>query len=88
MAPRRCALPWRLAGGAVSVIRFGEELEAVLRNLPRAGALFPKLRLMREAHRATEFHRVCRRVSIVGISLFATLSIANSTDAVTRLRAI
>jgi integrase len=55
--------------GTVSIIRFGEELEAVLRTLPRSGPLFPKLAPMREAHRATEFRRVCRRLEITGITL-------------------
>jgi len=55
--------------GTVSVIRFGDELEAILRTLPRSGALFPKLAPMREAHRATEFRRVCRRLEITGITL-------------------
>jgi integrase len=55
--------------GTVSIIRFGEELEAILRTLPRSGALFPKLKPMREAHRATEFRRVCRRLEITGITL-------------------
>jgi integrase len=55
--------------GTVSIIRIGEELESVLRTLPRIGALFPKLKPMREAHRATEFRRCCRRLEITGITL-------------------
>ena len=55
--------------GTVSVIRFGEELAAILRTLPRTGPLFPKLAPMRESHRATEFKRVCRRLEITGITL-------------------
>jgi integrase len=50
-------------------IRFGKELEAVLRTLPQSGPLFPKLKPMREAHRATEFARACRRLMIKGITL-------------------
>ena len=50
-------------------IRFGKELEAVLRTLPQSGPLFPKLKPMREAHRATEFARACRRLMIKGIIL-------------------
>ncbi|MGO9201007.1 MAG: tyrosine-type recombinase/integrase [Limisphaerales bacterium] len=55
--------------GTVSIIRFGEELETVLRTLPQAGPLFPKLKPMREAHRSTEFARACRRLKIKGITL-------------------
>jgi len=55
--------------GTASIIRFGAELEGVLSRLPRTGPLFPKLRPMREAHRATEFRRVCRRLGITGITL-------------------
>jgi integrase len=55
--------------GTASIIRFGEELERVLLALPRSGPLFPKLKPMREAHRATEFRRACRRLKISGITL-------------------
>ena len=55
--------------GVVSMIRFGPEVEKVLASLPDSGPLFPKVRLMREAHRATEFRRVCRRVGILGVTL-------------------
>ena len=55
--------------GTVSIIRFGAELEAILRTLPRTGPLFPKLAPMRESHRATEFQRCCRRLGITGITL-------------------
>src|SRR5439155_4666478 len=55
--------------GTVSIIRFGGELERILRSLPAAGPLFPKLKPMREAHRATEFRRACRRFKITGITL-------------------
>jgi len=55
--------------GIVSLIRFGEELKRVFLSLPRSGSLFPKLRFIREAHRATEFKRCCRRLHIKGITL-------------------
>jgi integrase len=55
--------------GTVSIIRFGKELEAILRTQPQTGPLFPKLNPMREAHRATEFARACRRLVIKGITL-------------------
>ena len=55
--------------GTASIIRFGEDLERILLSLPRTGPLFPKLQPMREAHRATEFRRACRRLKISGITL-------------------
>lgn len=55
--------------GAMSIIRFGKELESILRSLPQVGPLFPKLKQMREAHRCTEFARACRRLMIKGITL-------------------
>ena len=55
--------------GTASIIRFGAELERILLSLPRSGPLFPNLKPMREAHRATEFRRACRRLEISGITL-------------------
>jgi len=55
--------------GTVSIIRFGAELEQLLLKLPSTGPLFPKLQTVREAHRATEFHRACDRLNITGITL-------------------
>lgn len=55
--------------GTASIIRIGDELERVLRGLPITGPLFPKLKPMREAHRATEFARACRRLKIKGVTL-------------------
>ena len=51
------------------IIQIGAELERVLQGLPNDGPLFPKLSGMREAHRATEFRRACRRSRIEGITL-------------------
>jgi len=60
---------YRNKTGTASIIRFGEELERILLTLPRTGPLFPNLQPMREAHRATEFRRACRRLEISGITL-------------------
>jgi integrase len=45
----------------VSMVRFDDELAALLQALPQSGPLFPKFGTLREAHRATEFKRCCRR---------------------------
>jgi integrase len=60
---------YRKKTGTASIIRFGPELQSVLQSLPRSGPLFPNLRPMREAHRATEFRRACRRLKLMGITL-------------------
>jgi prepilin-type processing-associated H-X9-DG protein len=60
---------YRKKTGSASIIRFGAELETILQNLPKSGPLFPKLKPMREAHRATEFRRACRRLKLSGITL-------------------
>jgi integrase len=60
---------YRKKTGTASIIRFGDELETVLRALPQSGPLFPTLKTMREAHRATEFRRACRRLKLSGITL-------------------
>jgi hypothetical protein len=55
--------------GAISLIRIGADLEAVLKSLPRFGPLFPNHRKVTEGHRAKEFWRACRRVGITGVTL-------------------
>ena len=53
----------------VSLVRFDSELAELLKTLPQSGRLFPKFGLIREAHRATEFKRCCRRVGVEGVTL-------------------
>ena len=55
--------------GTPSIIRFGSDLEAVLRSLPKSGHLFPHHRDKRETHRSKEFWRCCQRLGITGITL-------------------
>ncbi|MDD2709220.1 MAG: tyrosine-type recombinase/integrase [Verrucomicrobiae bacterium] len=50
-------------------IRVGQKLEAILRQLPSEGPLFPYLRRVDCKHRATEFHQRCEGLGIHGISL-------------------
>jgi len=47
----------------------GPRLEALLRQLPDAGPLFPRLRLLTEGQRASHFGKVCLRESISGVTL-------------------
>jgi len=54
---------------ALSVLHFGREVEAVLRRLPGAGLLFPRLAQVHEKHRAQEFRRRCRGLKIEGVTL-------------------
>lgn len=53
----------------VSLVRFDEELAALLQALPSSGRLFQNFGTLREAHRATEFKRCCRRLGITGVTL-------------------
>jgi hypothetical protein len=53
----------------VQIIHFGEEVAAILCNLPKHGLFFPTFAAMDEKHRACWFQVVCRRARIAGISL-------------------
>lgn len=52
-----------------ALIRFGAEVEAILKRRPQAGALFPYLRTVRAGDRATEFKQRCDGLEIQGVSL-------------------
>lgn len=54
---------------SISLIHFDEEVEGILRSLPRNGPVFPRLRKMNSGHRATEFKRSCRRAGVTGVTL-------------------
>lgn len=51
------------------LIHFGEQVAAILRTLPSKGALFPYLRSVRSADRATEFKQRCQGLKITGVTL-------------------
>jgi integrase len=55
--------------GESASVRFDEEVEQILRSRPSAGPLFPYLRRVREADRATEFRQRCRGLGIEGVTL-------------------
>ena len=50
-------------------IRFGKEVEAILKDLPKEGLLFPYLATVRAGDRATEFKQRCDGLGIKGVSL-------------------
>ena len=61
----------KLAGRNVgpASIRFGDAVAIVLRGLPSHGPLFPYLRTVRSADRATEFKQRCIGLGIQGVTL-------------------
>jgi integrase len=52
-----------------ALIRFGEDVAAILRRRPAAGALFAYLRTVRPGDRASEFKQRCDGLGIKGVSL-------------------
>lgn len=52
-----------------ALVRFGAEVEAILRRRPQAGPLFPYLRKVRAGDRATEFRQRVVGLGINGVSL-------------------
>jgi len=55
--------------GTPSIVRFGDALERVLRELPRFGPLFPHFIDKPETDRSRIFRLACRRVKISGVTL-------------------
>jgi integrase len=51
------------------VLRFGDEVAAILRRLPVGGPLFPNWSKISSADRAARFHNRCKVLGISGISL-------------------
>ena len=52
-----------------ALLRFGDEVAAILQRRPQAGPLFPYLRTVRPGDRATEFKQRCEGLKITGVSL-------------------
>ena len=52
-----------------ALIRFGEDVAAILKRRPAAGPLFPYLRTVRAGDRATEFKQRCQQLGIQGVTL-------------------
>jgi integrase len=59
----------RMKTGTVAIMRLDEEMKEILRDLPSEGPLFPFLRTVRAADRATEFKQRCDGLGIKGVSL-------------------
>ena len=53
----------------MALLHFGEEVAALLHQLPASGPLFPYLRRVRAADRATEFRQRCQGLGITGVTL-------------------
>ena len=53
----------------VAMLHIGDELAAILRQLPVVGPLFPYLRTVRPCDRATEFKQRCQGLGIRGVTL-------------------
>lgn len=54
---------------SIAIVRLDEEMLDVLRALPETGPLFPYLRKVRAADRATEFKQRCQGLGIKGVTL-------------------
>lgn len=67
--PNRVISYQRKKTGEYALIRFDDDVEAILRRLPAAGPLFPYLRTVRPGDRATEFMQRTRALGIKGVSL-------------------
>ena len=67
--PNRIISYTRKKSGEHAAVRFDETVAAVLRSLPARGPLFPYLRGVRAADRATEFKQRCRGLKISGVTL-------------------
>jgi integrase len=55
--------------GTPSIVRFGDTLEKILRELPRFGPLFPTLIDRPETDRSRVFRLACKRAKISGVTL-------------------
>jgi integrase len=56
-------------GGGRAALAMGVGLKTILKELPSAGPLFPRLRLLSEDERASHFRKVCLRAGMGGVTL-------------------
>lgn len=59
----------RKKNGSIAIMRFDDEVAAILRTLPSSGSLFPYLKSVRSGDRATEFKQRCDGLNIKGVTL-------------------
>jgi hypothetical protein len=57
------------AGTKPALIRFGDDVAAILKRRPQSGPLFPYLRTVRPGDRATKFKQRCVGLKIKGLGL-------------------
>lgn len=55
--------------GTLAIQRFGAAVEAILRERPAVGPLFPHFGKQGSADRATRFNKRCKKLGIAGVSL-------------------
>lgn len=67
--PKRTISYARRKNGKVAVMRFGDEIAGILKQLPTSGSLFPKWSQMTSAKRADRFRKRCDSVGITGVCL-------------------
>jgi len=67
--PHRTLTYFRRKTGEPCVLRYGPEMEAILKRLPATGPLFPELSKIDAADRARWFGKRCRRLKISGVTL-------------------
>jgi len=66
---RKCFVYERFKNSELGGMRLGPKAWAVVERLPKSGPLFPYLRTVREADRATEFKQRCEGLKIFGVTL-------------------
>jgi hypothetical protein len=67
--PHRTLTYFRRKTGEPCVLRYGPEMEAILKRLPATGPLFPELSKIDSGDRARWFGKRCRRLKISGVTL-------------------
>jgi integrase len=67
--PNKTVAYYRKKTGQLAIQRFGPEVEAILKDRPRTGLLFPHFFKISSADRATRFAKRCKKLGITGVSL-------------------
>jgi len=59
----------RRKNNSLAILRFGDEVATILRQLPADGPLFPNFSKISSSDRAARFHHRCKVLGISGVSL-------------------